>query len=100
MAPSGDRDAAIETLRRQLAERPGDTEAQKQLGLLLLQAGRPASAVAALRAARDRAPKDIELAATLADALIALGQPEAAFEIGRSLVAQSPRAPGPHLVHA
>src|SRR5690348_2853881 len=100
MPPAGEIDDAIEVVRRQLAERPADIEAQKQLGLLLLKAGRPASAVAALRAARDRAPDDMPLAASLAETLIALGQPDAALALGRELVARGGAAAGPHLVLA
>ena len=98
MAQGGGIDEAIENVRRQIAERPGDGEAQKTLGLLLLQAGRPASAAAALRAARDRLPSDAQLGAALAEALIELGQPDAAVEVGRRMAEGFPHAAAAHLV--
>ncbi len=100
MSSSGEIEAAIEDLRRQVAARPADTEAQKQLGLLLLKAGRPASAVAVLRAARDRARADMPLAALLAETLLGLGQPDAALVLAHELVTDAPRSPGPRLVLA
>ena len=54
-------EAEIAALRKRLADRPRDAEAQRELGLMLLRSGRVGSAIQALRAALDLKPRDVQV---------------------------------------
>ncbi|HWN86476.1 MAG TPA: tetratricopeptide repeat protein [Vicinamibacterales bacterium] len=83
---AGDHDRAVALLRKALDADPGDPQAELELGLALLRAGKPADALPHLRAGAADAAPDVHL--RLAEAYAATGQIESSRR-ERALYAQA-----------
>lgn len=78
---SDDLDGAAQALRNLLADQPAHAEAKTMLSQVELLRRTSAADPAALLAAAQAAPDDVEAQAAAADVLIASGQPEEALEL-------------------
>lgn len=85
-AAEGDRASAMDMLRRSIAEEPGDGPVREHLGRLLLDEGRPAEALEELKAAQADERTRWTAGVPAVFALVALGQPGRAEQVGRVLL--------------
>lgn len=79
----GDADGAIRLLTEALTQRPGFSDALHNLGMTLIDAGRPAEAIGPLKQRLRDTPTDPEVHANLTRALDAVGRRSEALEHGR-----------------
>lgn len=91
-ALAGDLEAADELISEILAAKPKATEALLLRGTLAVDAGKPGSAVADLRAALETAPNSPRVIRALARALLADGEGNEAVKVLEAAIERSPRA--------
>jgi predicted O-linked N-acetylglucosamine transferase (SPINDLY family) len=94
---AGDLVAARALYGRVLAAEPGHAAATFRLGLVELQEGRPAPAVALIRAALAHAPDDVRFLSGLGQALCQLGEFDEAARVFRRVVTLDPAATDAYL---
>lgn len=89
-AQEGDYEAAIETLHRALALKPGVAEANATLGVIYLKQGKLPEAETALRGELAARPDDVKSANALATVLDLQGRPEEAIPLLRAALKKKP----------
>lgn len=92
----GRRDRAIGLLREALALRPGDADAQVELGRMLVFTGAHEEGEERLRRVLAQRPRELGARCALGHALLARGKRDEALALFRDAVRRAPRSAGAH----